>query len=106
MLGLVSVDEHQVVRFDLASDQVGEAVRRRAYDDVHPIGDAGQFEVTLREFRVLGVDLQRRHVRGGTREPDRRVAAQGADLQDAAGATHAGQQRQQSALVGRHLVIG
>ena len=86
VVGLVGVDEDQIERAGVLVDQCRQAVRGRPDPDLDAIGDPRASEVAPRHLGIAGVDLQRDEapvVRERSREPDRAVAAQGADLQHA-----------------------
>ncbi|CAL1151125.1 unnamed protein product [Cladocopium goreaui] len=100
----VGVDEDQVERPGAFLLELGKRLDRPAHPDVDAVRDAGVGEVRPSDFGVTRVGFERRDTpvlgeRSG--EPDRAVAAEGADLEHAFRRDRAGQHLQQLALVRR-----
>ena len=99
---LVGVDEDEVE----GAVEGGQRVEGRAGDQLDPVGEAGAGDVRARHLGVPPLGLQGDEPAAlgkGAGEPDRRVAAEGADLEDAAGARHAGEEVQELALQRRDV---
>jgi hypothetical protein len=102
---LVGVDEGQVER----ALEGGEGVERGPDPHVDQSVEPCAGDVGAGHLGVLGVDLAGHELpvcRQGAGEPDRRVAAQRADLEDPPGADRTGEQVQQLALGRRDVDRG
>ena len=102
---LVGVDEDQVERF-AAVGQGRQRVQRGADDHLDLVRDACALEVLPRHLRVLGCEFERDDLAAGpdaASQIDGAVAGKRADLKDPAGVRHHRQQRQQLAVLRRHL---
>ena len=102
----VGVDEHQVERRAALPAQGGEAGQGGPDPDVDPVAEPGPVDVGLGDAGVAGLDLEGHQLavgRQGPGQPDRAVAAEGAHLQDPAGAHGQAEELEQLPLVGRHL---
>ena len=103
---LVGVDEDQVERSPSFLLEERQGVDGAADPYLDPVGEPGPLEVAASDLGVAGLELEAQEppARGkGAPEPDRAVTAEGADLEDLAGARHLCQQLQEPALDGGHV---
>ncbi len=98
---LVGVDEHEVERRGAFGGEQRQRVERGAHAHFDGVGKTGPRDVGAGQLGVARVGLERDDatvVAYGTRQPDRAVAAERADLEHRARADRASQQVQQLAL--------
>ena len=103
---LVGVDEDEVERPRALGAQRRQRFQRRPDAQVDQLGQPCPFEVGARHLGVMRVEFQRHDLaarRQRARQPDRRIAAERADLEDRSGAVHPDQQVEQLALRRRHV---
>ena len=101
---LVGVDEDEVER--RRAGHRGETVARRPDADIDPIRHPRTIEICARDAGVRLLDLQRHQLAvfgQRAREPDRRIAAERPDFEDAAGARDLREQEQHLALRRRNV---
>ena len=106
--GLVGVDEDEVEGFDVLGVKLGEGLEGGAEAKLYGVGEAGVGDVGEGDFGVFGIEFEGDEVaagREGAGEADGAVAAEGADLEDAVGALHLGEELEEPAL-GRRDVDG
>ena len=98
---LVGVDEDEVEGAAIVGDKSRKGVEGRALAEGDEISEAGAFKVHLGDLGIVGIELEREEDsvgREGTGEPDRAVAAEGANLEDGAGALQAREEEEEPAL--------
>ena len=106
---LVGVDEDQIERLGLLGRQRRQQIERLADPHLHDVVEVRARQVRARHLGVLGLELERHEAsaqRQRASEPDRAVAAERPDLEDAARALRAREEMEQLALVGRDLDLG
>src|SRR4029077_13991348 len=98
---LARVDERKIER----SHELSQRVERLADADLHTIGETGARQIFASNGRMLLECLERDKAPAGreaAREPDRAVAAERADLEDALGAERAREEPEEFAVRGRN----
>ncbi len=103
VVGLVGVDEDEVEGVGLLGDKLGERIESGPDANLNGFGQACAVDVGLCYGGVAGVELQGNQVsvgRQGAGQPDGAVAAEGADLEDAACAFELREKLEELALVG------
>ena len=84
VVGLVGVDEHKVERSEPLGLELGQRRERCAGSDLDFVAKTGVGDVSARNIGVFGAHFERDEptvVRQGARQPDRRIAAERADLE-------------------------